>query len=234
MTVLEQSRTEERSTYAPPAESGGPPPDWQPYRAVSRSAVIALVLGVLGSTLGLLFPSMLALCAIGLISGVIGLRSIKKHPLEYTGLGVAKLGIIFSLIGFIAGVGIHTAVFLTEVPDGLERVYFWELRPGEEGENAEHIASLQGKKIFIKGYVHPGVQGMGSVKHFILVGDMGTCCFGGQPNMFDMVEVKLDTADGIYYSTSLRKFGGTFEIQPPRKVETLANVVYKLDANYVK
>jgi len=234
MSVLEHSRTEERSPYTPSEGSGGPPPDWQPYRAVSRSAVIALVLGLFGSTLGLLFPSLLALCVIGLIAGVIGLRSIRKYPLEYTGLGVAKLGIVFSLLGFVAGIGTHTYVFLTEVPEGMERVYFWELKPGQDGENEEHILGLQGKKVFIKGYVHPGVADMGKVKHFILVGDMGTCCFGGQPNMFDMVEVKLNSADGIYYSTSLRKFGGTFEIQPPRKVETLANVVYKLDADYVQ
>src|SRR5262249_26116881 len=152
--------------------------------------------------------------------------------------GIAKAGLLISLLGFVAGVTVHTAVYFTEVPDGYARLSFWELRPDNPQDREiilpEKVGDLQDQKVFIKGYVHPGVQGMGRVKHFILVGDMGTCCFGGQPNMFDMVEVKLNTNEGVYYSTSLRKFGGTFHIQPPQRVDKLSNVIYRLDAEYVK
>ncbi len=243
MTVLEEQQIIESQSTAAPLESSAPA-DWQPYRAVSRSAVVALVLAVLGTTLGLLFPAMLVLCLLGIFAGFTGMRSIKRHPLEYTGLGIARTGLVLSAIGLTAGLGLHTFVYLTEVPEGFERVSFYDLRPANPKarpiELPERAIESQGKNIFVKGYIHPGVQGMGRVKHFILVPDMGTCCFGGQPDPTDMIEVTLETAEGVRYSTSLRKLAGKFELAPPRSVKTakngeaLTDVIYKLDATYVQ
>ena len=92
--------------------------------------------------------------------------------------------------------------------------------------------ALQGKKVFVKGYVHPGVASMGKVKHFVLVPDMGTCCFGGQPKRnTDMIEVVVGTGEGIRYSTRLRKIAGTFLVDRPREsVGGLHSVMYAMEA----
>ena len=53
---------------------------------------------------------------------------------------------------------------------------------------------LNGKKVFIKGYVYqPSGRGgqMSGLKEFVLVRDKGQCCFGGNPKLTDMILVKL-------------------------------------------
>ena len=49
---------------------------------------------------------------------------------------------------------------------------------------------LDGKKVFIKGYMYPSSQ-MTGIREFVLCRDNGTCCFGGQPRLTDMIRVKL-------------------------------------------
>ena len=96
---------------------------------------------------------------------------------------------------------------------------------------------LDGKRIFIKGYVHPSVASMGRIKKFILVPDMGTCCFGGQPKrLTDMIEVTLIHSKGIRYSTRKRKLGGIFHIHYNLHQVTggLQGGFYELTADYVK
>ncbi len=57
--------------------------------------------------------------------------------------------------------------------------------------------ALEGKKIFIKGYIYPGREKDG-IRQFLLVRDQGDCCFGGNPKITDRIQVTLDdplTAD---------------------------------------
>jgi len=236
MTVVEEAIHE---PVSPVSNSAEPPADWQNYRSISRSAVVSFVLAGLGTLLGMLFPQLLVLCVVGAIAGLIGYRTIQTHPLEYTGTKLALTGMALSVIGLVGGIALHTYIYLTEVPEGdFVRVSFYELQP--ENPDAREVilppkaAELAGKPIFIKGYVHPGVEGQGKVKHFILVPDMGTCCFGGQPKVTDMIEVRLQTDQGVAWSPSLRKLAGTFQLHPPRKVSSLSDVIYSLDASYVK
>ena len=58
---------------------------------------------------------------------------------------------------------------------------------------------LNGKKIFMKGYVYPDGQRT-NIKRFVLVADLGTCCFGGQPKLTHMVEVTLRDPYRVEYS----------------------------------
>jgi hypothetical protein len=95
---------------------------------------------------------------------------------------------------------------------------------------------LDGKRVFIKGYVHPGVSDLGEIRRFILVPDMGTCCFGGQPALTDMVEVRITGERGVRYSQRKRKFAGTFRVAARLKQVAggLTGGYYELDADYVK
>jgi hypothetical protein len=90
---------------------------------------------------------------------------------------------------------------------------------------------LAGKPVFIKGYVHPGVNGMGPVNQFVLVPDMGTCCFGGQPKPTDMILVHTTPDARLSYSTRLVKLAGKFDVGDQfEEFAGVKNVIYRLEA----
>ncbi len=69
----------------------------------------------------------------------------------------------------------------------------------------------------------------------MLVPDLGTCCFGGQPPLTHMIEVSLS---GDQYATrSLRqqKLAGTLKVNKDLKpIEGLTGVFYQLKADILK
>ena len=100
---------------------------------------------------------------------------------------------------------------------------------------AYDAAKLDGKKVFVKGYVHPSVSGQGPVKKFVLVGDMGTCCFGGPPKLAEMIEVTIVCDQAVSYNQMKRRFGGTFRLDPrPKPADGSAGGHYQLHVDYVK
>ncbi|MFO0821485.1 MAG: DUF3299 domain-containing protein [Pirellulales bacterium] len=209
----------------------------QSYKVVSKPAIMALILG-LASFIALMLPAMLVLPLFGLVSGVVALRSIRLYPDELTGKMPAIIGAALSALLLIGSSTLHATVYLTEVPEGFERRSFDELQPDRQRPDLSIPPSAmewQGKRVFIKGYVHPGVQGMGPVDKFVLVPDMGTCCFGGQPKLTDMIEVKLVNGASISYSMRKRALAGTFEIDPNIVApDGSQGACYKLIAEYVK
>ncbi|MEX2172713.1 MAG: DUF3299 domain-containing protein [Pirellulaceae bacterium] len=192
------------------------PAELQPYRAVSRSAVISAALGG-ASILALVFPTLLLLPLLALVLGLVALVSIRRYPSEYTGTALALVGIALGIAMFFGGAARHTYVYVTEVPEGYVRTAFGELQPDPDYPELYPVSpkamELAGKQVFIKGYMHPGVASSGKVNRFILVPDMGTCCFGGDPKTTDMIEVYVPNADArIAYSRTQIKLAGDFAV----------------------
>jgi hypothetical protein len=236
------------ATTLPPAE------DLAPYRAISRSAVISAILAAIslplvvlavvstrfqvGDAVPLGFVGAF-LAVIAFIMGVIGARTVRRYPTEYTGGRLAKTGMIGGVFLAIIGSASASFTYTTEVPDGYNRVGFWELQPDPDQPElpiAPKAIELTGKPIFIKGYMHPGVASMGKVNHFILVPDMGTCCFGGQPKPTDMIEVFIpEGKERVAYSPRRIKLAGTFLLADrPIKSLGLNNVWYHMEADRVQ
>ena len=225
-----------------------------PYRAVCRSAVVSLALAALSVPLVVMalysaafqygdavplgyIGAFFATIAIAL--AIAGLGTLRRYPTEYTGWGLARTGLVGGLLMLVIGVSVSSYTYATEVPDGYERVAFGELQPDPEHPElpmSPKAIELQGKPIFIKGYMHPGVASMGKVDHFILVSDLGTCCFGGQPKPTHMIEVATDDASKkIAYSTRRLKIAGTFIItQEPTESLGLNGVWFHLKLDQVK
>lgn len=205
------------------------------YRSVNRAAVASVFLFLLGLT-SLMFPQLLLLPLAGILLGYSGYRTIKRYPDEYTGLNLARFGMTFCLLLLVGGASYHGIVYATEVPEGHERISFAELQPdGFIPDVPKRAKALQGQKVFIKGYVHPGVAGMGPVNQFVLVPDMGTCCFGGQPKPTDMILVHTTPEARQSYSTRIVKLAGKFDIGD--QLEDFAgvkNVLYRLDSYKAK
>jgi hypothetical protein len=137
----------------------------------------------------------------------------------------------------VVGACYHSFVYATELPPDHVRISFADLQPDERYPQLPIPPSaidLDGKKVFIKGYVHPE-NSRRNIKQFVLVPDMGTCCFGGQPKLTDMIEVTLQDPLRIDYSFARRSLSGTLRVSTEKKpVSGLDGVYYQLDAHDVK
>ena len=212
--------------------------DYHQYRALSFGAVLTLGIAVLSiPTIFLAHrnPFLLLLPLIGVIVGAWTMLRLRGRQDEYTGFGYARSGLAISVLSF--GIGTFTAVYIyaTEVPEGYERISFSDLQPlptRQDVPYSPHAEELSDKKVFVKGYVYPDGQ-MDDIKQFVLVPDMGTCCFGGQPKLTDMIQVTLQDPLRTKYSYTRRSFGGTFRLAAS-SADKVGTVIYHLDANYAK
>ena len=209
--------------------------DFHPYRALSKSAVFSLVLSIL-SLLSVLFPPALLFAMLALVFGLVSLRTFRRYPAELTGMPMAVIGTILGGAVFMGGTAYQVYNYLTELPPGYERVSFYALKAelGQPDEPTPEAIAMNGKRVFIKGYMYPGGQGA-RIKRFVLVPDLGTCCFGGQPKLTHMIEVTLDGPPGIDYTWRKRKLAGTLRVdQALKRVDGLGGVYYQLIADYAK
>ena len=210
-----------------------------PYRALSRGAIVSLIFGTL-SIFGLIptFEFVLVLALLGLLAGVFGLRTVLNYPKEYSGKVLAYIGIGLSSLVLTVGLTTHTYIYLTEVPEGYERVQFFKLQQTNENlpdQPTDVAKSVDGTDIFIKGYIHPA-SGGGVLRQFILVPDLGTCCFGGQPRSSDMIEVTLKGGNTVKGGMTRRKLAGKFTVNsyPNKLTDFDKPVFYRLKADIAK
>ena len=136
------------------------------YRALSKAAVTSALCALVGLS-GLLFPLMLVLPAAGFIFGVIGLLKLRRYRNELTGFGLALVGTLVSIVVFVGGSFWHAYAYANEVPEGYQRLNWYQLRGEETQPINPHALEIKDKPIFVKGYVHPGVDGFGQVKNFV-------------------------------------------------------------------
>jgi hypothetical protein len=209
---------------------------FEPYRAISKSAVISFGLGLL-SILGWYAAPLLVLAVVAAILGISGYRSVVRYPNELTGKTLALVGALLGISLFIGGIAKHSYVYATEVPDGYLRISFADLQPDKNDLRMPvppEALELNGKKIFVKGYLYPDGQQY-NIKRFVLVPDLGTCCFGGQPKLTDMIEVTLEEPLQTAYNMSKRKLAGELKVDMSLKpVSGVNGVYYQLKANHLR
>jgi hypothetical protein len=187
-----------------------------PYRALSRAAIVS-VLMIPFALLGLIqaFAPLLVLAVAGAVCGVLGLRAIRRWPDEYSGKSLAITGLVVHSLLFFGGSTGHAYVYITEVPEGYQRVSFYEFQQPDSLPDVPTARALEfdGADIFLKGYIHPS-SGSGMLRRFILVPDLGTCCFGGQPKSTDMIEVTLAKGQTVRGGLTKLKLAGRFNVNP--------------------
>ncbi len=206
------------------------------YRSVSRAAVLSVLLAVLSLT-GLMFPSLLVFAAAGILLAYVALSGIRRYPDEYSGTVPAMIGLLGCTAILIGGIGYHSYVYATECPPDAQRISFYYLNPDDRNAPAvppQRAVELDGKKVFLKGYVYPDGQGSG-IKQFVLIPDLGTCCFGGQPKLTDMVLVTLRDPDRTAYNQRKRRLTGILSVDANlRPVEGVTGVFYQMDAEQIR
>jgi hypothetical protein len=207
------------------------------YRALSTAAVAGLIVGVL-SPLAMLDWSLVAVPAIGVVLAAFAWWKVRRHSDELSGAGLARLGFLLSLVFLFAAPAWLTYQYVTEVPEGYQRISYADLQP-DPAQASQLVPpsalALEGKQIFIKGYVFPGRQKDG-IREFLLVRDQGECCFGGNPKITDRIQVSLVEPLRLTYEPRLHKGGGTFHVEAlPTTIDgAKGGIFYHLKANHLK
>ena len=215
------------------------------YREISWPAMACLAFGI-GSVASFPFATMAnptlpggilygVIPTLGILLGLRAISSIRAFPDELTGGVFAKIGLALSLMWGLAGWAIMGYGYATEVPPDHQRISYQLLQPEEKAADLPKTAlELDGKQVFIKGYMYPGAQTFG-IQEFILCRDNGDCCFGGKPPLTDMIYVNLKMPEGTDFTKRLRSISGTFRVevgtlhQGLDLPQDIAAVVYHLD-----
>lgn len=208
------------------------------YRPVPPLAVISLITAILGMT-GWLTEFALPLAMMGCILSMLSLRGFQRNPGEFTGKILPTIGLGLSVLCLLGGSALHAYTYSTELPEGYRRVNFTAdiSKKGfvtiENGTSFhDDVKELDGQKIFIKGFMYPEGK-VDGIRRFLLVRDSGTCCFGGQPALNDMIHVTLkDDAPGAKYYESMVAVAGVFKLGDLRRAGSLTPA-YELEATQV-
>lgn len=159
------------------------------------------------------------IAVIGVAISAMAWRQIASHRSEYSGGWIAAAGLFASLAFGVSGSAWHVYDYITELPEGYERVSFYWLSKQEpiveEGEMkvAEDAKKLDGKNIWIKGYMYP-MQERFNLSEFVLCRDNGDCCFGGRPKPTDMIIVRYSGRKRVNHrDQQLVGVGGKFVVE---------------------
>jgi hypothetical protein len=203
------------------------------YKPISPTAILSLLFGLAAVVAACTTPdvgwSFAAVPVIGVLLSLRGIRSIRRY--DMIGKPAAVIGGVLSTLSLFGGSAYYSYYLKTEVPTGYVRVDYESLQPtagvGPDGV-ATHAKAVDGKKIYITGYTYPTSQHSG-IKSFVLCRDNSTCCFGGQPKLTDMIEVKFKEPLTMDYTSSARSVGGTFRVAAEKSPGGLGTIMYHLD-----
>ena len=188
------------------------------YRPIPILAPVTLFLGIF-SFLGLLWMICLGVSLFGTIFGATCLVQIRRSKNELGGKVMARIGFALSLVFLISGSSRHAYTIAVEVPEGHRRVSFYQdiSKKGfltENGQTSIHpdVEPLDGEKIFLKGFMYPDTRRQTGITNFVLVKDNNECCYGGQPQLTDMIMVRLQDGLKTAYRTGMVSVAGVFRI----------------------
>ena len=149
-------------------------------------------------------------------------------------------GFALSLVFLVTGVSYAGYVYATEVPDGYERISFETLRPTEVQERGgvlipPEVQALDGKKVFIKGYIRPGSAPVRvGIDRFLMVRDNNQCCFGdlSKVKYYDQMAVQIVSRHRVEDTLQILRMGGVLSIHPQNVALGSNYPVFTLKADY--
>jgi hypothetical protein len=199
------------------------------YQAISRVAVVSVVLGVL--SLLTIFDWFFALIPLaGLMVAWLAVRQIRDRPAEVTGQWLAWTGLGLCLAFWALGAGWLLLARAQEVPFGYQRIEFEELQPTTPGQDVPlGVEKLQDKKVFIKGFIKPSRQHV-RLKRFVFCRATADCQFcKPNPMPTEMISVTLSGDMETDYTSRLIGLGGTFRVDPQAR----SGIPYAIEVDYL-
>lgn len=223
-----------RAFSADPAENEPANRNYEVQR-YSKSAIAALVLGIL-SLLSFVDMALIILSIFPFMLGIYSWLNIRRYPKEFKGAWIAVAAIALGPVASGGALAVDAIRLQAEIPEGYRYSSWSDLQPGEDSAAIipPLAQELNGQKVYVRGYVYPSKKRNG-LKKFVLVRDRGTCCFGGQPKLTDMIVVDLKNEQSINYSLWLRGIGGTWNLKPPnQKIDEIVSGYYEIEADTVR
>lgn len=217
------------------------------YRALHTGAVVGLVLGAASIFTVITAATSLEYCllvtpipALGILISARALASINQNSDQYTGRMLAVAGLALSLVFLVAGLSYGSYVYATEVRDGYTRISFQGMRPDELQERngdvvPPDIAALDGKPVFIKGYIRPdSITVSKGINRFLLVRDNNQCCFGSLSDVkyYDQMDVTMVDSKTVDYSDGVFRMHGILSVAPENAMRGPQYPVFTLKAKY--
>jgi hypothetical protein len=207
------------------------------YKVVSPLSPLTVVLGVL-SLFGFLTAYLIPLAVVGCALGFACLAKIKRLENEYGGKTLTSFGLFLCLVSLFGGTAWQVYSYATEVPEGHTRISFLvDISRKKfveiEGEKHFHpdVAALDQQMLFFKGYMYPEKR-LENIEVFILVKDSGQCCFGGNPELSDMIKIVMKKGSPLAkYYAGLVSVAGEFTLTDIRRAGDLIPV-YHLEASH--
>jgi hypothetical protein len=220
------------------------------YRAIHMGAVMGIALAVLLLAFTLVAASSSPEACIGvsflnlapLVCCVWALSRIRREPERYSGQGMARIGLALSLVLLVGGISYGGYVYATEVPDGYSRISFGALKPDDLQERGgvivpPEVAALDGKQVFIKGYIRQdSIKNPIGIDEFLLVRDNQQCCFGDLSTVkyYDRILVNMTGDQRLEFSRGVFGIGGVLHIEPQYAMPGSPKTVFTLTADYAK
>jgi hypothetical protein len=212
------------------------------YKPVPVMAPLSLFLAVCAAA-SLLSPYAIAIGVAAIVTSVCCLLQIRRSGGDLGGRRLTLTAFALAVLFSISGATWHGYVYATEVPEGYDRLSFsWLAKQApyyEDGKLklADTVLDLDGKQVFVKGYIYPGRQTTG-ITQFVFLKDTGQCCFGGQPKLSDMILVDMQgekTVDHDPINNQYRQYSvaGVFRAEPILQ-DGEVRQLYRLEANHVR
>jgi hypothetical protein len=154
-----------------------------------------------------------------------------------------------AIVSLLLGASYGAYIDLTEVPDGYTRIAFSDglslskvvsLKPSELDERGgvkipREVAALDGKKVFIKGYIRPdSITVSRGIDRFLLVRDNNQCCFGDMSTVkyYDQIDVDMVGSQKVDYDQGVFRIGGVLRVNPENLSLGPGRPVFSLQADY--
>jgi hypothetical protein len=206
------------------------------YRPVPALVSVAGAFAVFSLT-AFIIDWLLLVPVVGILLAAVALWQIRRGAGAYGGRGMAWILIGIMALELGGAAGLYGYSFVTEVPDGYQRVSFvndiskFELKTvNGQMQIPEPVQELDAQPVFLKGYMYPTREDRGLTR-FVLCKDMGQCCFGGNPKPTDMIVIEMDKKHRVDYRTGMVSVAGVFRTHADVGAAGL-NPVYKLDCSY--
>ncbi|MBS0201368.1 MAG: hypothetical protein JSS49_00605 [Planctomycetes bacterium] len=189
------------------------------YRPIPILVPISMGFVFLSFTAAMM-PELLFIPVLGASIGFLALRQIRQSNGNLSGSWMALASSGSQILLAVAFALMHVYSFATEVPPGFSRVSFtadisnkgFTNQGGMMGIHPD-VEKLVNQKIMVKGYMYP-TESMDGITSFVLCRDSGACCFGGQPKITDMIQVRMTTGRGVRFRTGLVACAGVFRAEP--------------------
>ena len=187
------------------------------YKPVLGLSILAVMMAVV-SVFALVFWALIPLALLGAGVAAVSLIQLYRAAGEYRGFVGSWFALATCVLMFVGGIGVQVHAYQTEVPDGFERLNFSAdiSKKGivyQQGYMMPHpdVAALDGKKVFLKGFVYPEKQQVG-LKGFLFCRDAGDCCFGGNPKPEDRIGVIMTGDKTVDFYPARVSVAGTFRL----------------------